>query len=310
MGNSTIFDDVLRTIQERRPNLLIPLVNEVFDTSYAQDEEVIRLPESYQKEVSKVVADSCNIISGFVYHFECQSKKDGSMILRMVEYDFMIALSDAKRFGNTNRINFPRSCIIYLRAAKNMLSEEAVEISFPNDKSITYHVPVLRLRDYGIEEIFQKNLLILLPYYIINYEKEISKIAKDEEKSKVLLEEYRRIVHVLEEQTKDDSTGLFYDMMQLMRRVVNYMLRKEKDLRERMCEEMGGKVLRLPSDELREEREIGLRKGISQGTVFGKEEKTRQVVANMLKRGMSDDDICALAECDITMIEEVRLQLK
>lgn len=28
MGNTTIFDDVLRTIQERRPELLIPLINE------------------------------------------------------------------------------------------------------------------------------------------------------------------------------------------------------------------------------------------------------------------------------------------
>ena len=33
MGNSTIFDDVLRTIQERRPKLLIPLVNEVCHTA-------------------------------------------------------------------------------------------------------------------------------------------------------------------------------------------------------------------------------------------------------------------------------------
>lgn len=36
MDNSTIFDDILRTIQERRPKLLIPLVNEVFHTSYEQ----------------------------------------------------------------------------------------------------------------------------------------------------------------------------------------------------------------------------------------------------------------------------------
>ena len=58
MGNSTIFDDVLRTIQERRPKLLIPLVNEVFHTAYPENMKVTRLPEEYQKVVSKVVADS------------------------------------------------------------------------------------------------------------------------------------------------------------------------------------------------------------------------------------------------------------
>ena len=84
MSDSTIFDDVLRTIQERLPKLLIPLVNEVFHTSYSADTEIVRLPEEYQKLLSKVIADSCNQIDGLVYHFECQSRTDGSMILRII----------------------------------------------------------------------------------------------------------------------------------------------------------------------------------------------------------------------------------
>ena len=40
MENTTIFDDVLRTIQERLPKLLIPLVNEVFGTTYSNDTKV------------------------------------------------------------------------------------------------------------------------------------------------------------------------------------------------------------------------------------------------------------------------------
>ena len=84
MSDSTIFDDVLRTIQERLPKLLIPLVNEVFHTSYTEDTEVICLPEEYQKLLSKVIADSCNQIGGLVYHFECQCRTDGSMVLHMI----------------------------------------------------------------------------------------------------------------------------------------------------------------------------------------------------------------------------------
>lgn len=85
MVSSTIFDDVLRTIQERRPKLLIPLVNEVFHEVYPANTEVTRLPEEYQKVISKVVADSCNKLDDKIYHFECQNRKDGNMILRMVE---------------------------------------------------------------------------------------------------------------------------------------------------------------------------------------------------------------------------------
>ena len=146
MSNSTIFDDVLRTIQERLPKLLIPLINEVFHTSYSLEEEVTRLPEEYQEVLSKVVADSCNKIADIVYHVECQSKKDDSMVLRMVEYDFMIALSDSIRNREWTNMKFPRSCIVYLRSTKNTLSEEKMEIEFPDGQRVTYNVPVLKLK--------------------------------------------------------------------------------------------------------------------------------------------------------------------
>ena len=34
--HSTIFDDVFRTIAQKMPQLLIPLINEVFHTSYSE----------------------------------------------------------------------------------------------------------------------------------------------------------------------------------------------------------------------------------------------------------------------------------
>ena len=228
MGSSTIFDDVLRTIQERRPKLLIPLVNEVFHETFSSDAEVTRLPEEYQKVISKVVVDS-------------------------------------RRRDDTERIRFPRSCVIYLRTTATMPDEEMLEIEMPDGQVILYRVPVLKLRDYTVDEIFEKNLLILLPYYIINYEKKISAIAKDEVRIRVLIQEYREIVEQLAEATKNDEPGIFQDILQMMRELIRYLLRKQPELRERMGDVMGGKVLPLPSDKLREEREAGLQQGISRG---------------------------------------------
>ena len=263
MGNSTIFDDVLRTIQERRPKLLIPLVNEVFHTAYPENMKVTRLPEEYQKVVSKVVADSCNKIIEQIYHFECQSTSDGNMILRMVEYDFMIALTESRNQLDKRKIKFPRACIIYLRATKNTLTEEQIEIEMADGQIITYRVPTIRLRDYSIDEIFEKNLLILLPYYIINYEKELSKVAEEKERKENLLSEFIAIISRLEKATKEDE-GLFLDIVKMMQRVMRYLLREEPEMKERMGDVMGGKVLSLPSDKLRKERSIGISQGISQ----------------------------------------------
>ncbi len=44
--NNTIFDDVFRTMLERMPSLIIPVINEVFQTSYSEDEKI----EQYRNE--------------------------------------------------------------------------------------------------------------------------------------------------------------------------------------------------------------------------------------------------------------------
>ena len=48
--HSTIFDDVFRTIAQKMPQLLIPLINEVFHTSYSYEDHFVQLRnEHYEK---------------------------------------------------------------------------------------------------------------------------------------------------------------------------------------------------------------------------------------------------------------------
>lgn len=103
---------------------------------------------------------------------------------------------------------------------------------------------------------------MFLPYYIMRYEKHFEKIAQDEENTKKFIKEYSNILAQLAEATETDREGLFQDLVRLIRRILDYQLRKEKNLKERMDEIMGGKVLDLPSDQLREERRKGIEQGI------------------------------------------------
>ncbi len=54
----------------------------------------------------------------------------------------------------------------------------------------------------------------------------------------------------------------------------------------------------------------GKREGIAQGKksgrIQGAREKTKTIVRNMLKRGFSDEEICALAECTVEFIDSIR----
>lgn len=70
---------------------------------------------------------------------------------------------------------------------------------------------------------------------------------------------------------------------------------------ENQCEEaknMCNALRELFADELAEAR--------SEGHVQGIEENQTMIVRNMLNRGMSDEDIMAIAECDIEFIEKIR----
>ena len=59
-------------------------------------------------------------------------------------------------------------------------------------------------------------------------------------------------------------------------------------------------------EELMEEREtMGERRGRNEGTL----EKTKIVVKNMLDRGYEIEDICAIAGCEASFVEEVKKDL-
>ena len=90
--NNTIFDDVFRTMIEKMPYLAVPLINEVFHTSYSEDVKITQLRNEHQQEDGEIITDSCLLIGKKMYHIECQSTDDTTMAVRMIEYDFAIAV--------------------------------------------------------------------------------------------------------------------------------------------------------------------------------------------------------------------------
>ena len=289
-SRSTIFDNVLRTAQERHGQMLIPVVNETFHENYPWDTPVRRLPDDYRQVVSKVVADACNVIGDRVYHVECQSRDDRTMILRMVEYDFMIGLYGAEVGEGLYRLRFPRSCIIYLRHDGEAPEKEEMELVFQDGQTVRYQVPTVRVQSYTLDGIFEKKLYLFLPFYILRYEKELNEIDSDEKRREAVLAEYGNILDRLEEALKDEP-DVYQDLIRLMYNVVEYVLRDHEEFKEEVGSVMGGKVLPLPSDILR------------QKTAEGQEQKLVSLVCRKLRKGKAVEVIADELEEDI---EEIR----
>ena len=110
--NNTIFDDVFRTMIEKMPELVIPLINEVFGTNYPADISIIQQRNEHQTEDGEIITDSNLCIGNLIYHIECQSTSDSTMIIRMVQYDFSIAMDHAEKQDGKYYMEFPQSCVL------------------------------------------------------------------------------------------------------------------------------------------------------------------------------------------------------
>ncbi len=181
-NNSHIFDDVFRTMEEHTPELMIPLINEVFKTDYPKNAVVTRLADKRHLLLQLIETDSCLSIGNKIYHFECESNvSSGVIAIRMFQYDVAVALEEKRNEDGVYVVEFPASCVIYLRHNEQTKTQEKVLIRMPDGRAIDYLVPALKSQEYAKEEIFKKNLYVLLPYYILRYEKQLEAIEKERE---------------------------------------------------------------------------------------------------------------------------------
>ena len=142
--HSTIFDDVFRTIAQKMPQLLIPLINEVFHTSYSEEEHFEQLRNEHYEKYGTVITDSIIRIGGHIYHLECQSSKDRTMVIRMFEYDISIALEYAFLGEHAIwEIAFPQSCVLYIRNHRSLPDYHEAIVTFADGQKVRYRVPVL-----------------------------------------------------------------------------------------------------------------------------------------------------------------------
>lgn len=294
MTNNTIFDDVFRTMVEKMTYLIVPLINEVFHTSYLEDVEIVHLRNEHQLEKGELITDARLLIGNKVYHIECQSTDDTTMSIRMFEYDLAIALENRRKIGRKSYVEFPGSCVIYLRTTKNTPDVEEVEIKLPDGQICEYRFPTVKVERYTKEKIFEKNLLMLLPFYVMRYEESAHTIGKDSEKLQGLLKEYENIrINLEKELSLAGRSELYTDLNKLIVRISDYIFRKEEKVRKEVDEIMGGKVLQLESERLREE---GMVIGEARGKAIGKAEgeaigeaRMRMLINRLIANGRMEE---------------------
>ena len=305
-----IFDKVFQSILEKMPQLMIPLINEAFHTDYCMDDMIVPF-----KNEHKDITQGLDRIIDFLlhikdkkyyikcrdkkYHIECQQMKDNTTIIRMFEYDVESSLEEAGECSNTGvqKICFPNSCELYLTHTASMEDSIVIPLRFADGYVHEYQIRVIKAQNYSVEEIFQKNLQVLLPYYILRYEKNLPEYEQNEEKKKQLFEEYKNIEKYLNAATNSEE---YNSLVELIKEVLDYVLRRESRLREGIGKIMRGEVMELFSERM---LRIGREKGFEEGRKLAGVE----IVDKLVDAGIMDlEAACNLLEVSLQDYEKVK----
>ena len=64
---------------------------------------------------------------------------------------------------------------------------------------VQYDVPIMKVQAYSLDDIFERGLLMLIPFYIFSHEKSFLEYNSNEQKLAELKAEYQKILEKLDE---------------------------------------------------------------------------------------------------------------
>ena len=268
---NTPYDDVFRTLLNDCSSLIIPVINEIFGEHYSGQEKIIFSPNEHflnrqGGNEEERITDSSFKIEGKEtkkYHLECQSSTDNSMVVRFFEYDTQIALDEGQIRGNILTVTLPHSAVLFLRHHTSTPDTLKIRMVTPGG-TIEYDIYVMKSQQYTLKDIFQKNLLLLIPFYIFSHETRFKEYEKDETKLRILQNEYEQIKNKLEELTNQGIISEYTrcTIIDMSNKVLEHIAAKYNSVKEGVKAVMGGKVLEYEAKTIKKE---GIREGIEQG---------------------------------------------
>ena len=119
-----------------------------------------------------------------------------------------------------------------------------VRIKTPGGE-VSYQIPVMKTQQYTLDELFEKKLLFLIPFYIFTHESRFREYEENADKREVLRSEASKIMEKLEQMAikGDISEYVKCTVVDMTRKVVEKITAKYENVWKDVTFVMGGKVL-------------------------------------------------------------------
>ena len=301
-----IYDGAFRTILNDCRKLIIPVINEIFGEEYTGEEKVEFFPNEHfmdQQDLAgkeRITDTNFRIIGKLIkkYHLECESSlPDGRITIRLFEYDAQIALDEGEIVEETLTVTFPNTAVIHLRAYKKTPDKMKYVIVTPGG-TVRYDIPIMKVQAYSLDDIFEKRLLLLIPFYIFSHEKNFPEYNSNKQKLRELESEYKDILGRLDDMECQGVIGAFdkRTIIELSNDVLKEIAHKYENVQKGVGDIMGGALLETSARRLKNEAE---------------NETKKETALRMLQDGeLSIDKIAKYSGLDVEDVEQLaKLQM-
>jgi hypothetical protein len=163
--------------------------------------------------------------------------------------------------------------------------------------TVQYDVPIMKVQTYSLDDIFEKKLLLLLPFYIFSHEKRFPEYNDNEEKLSELKAEYHTILDRLNEMERLGAIGAFdkRTIIELSNDVVKEIAQKYENVQKGVGDIMGGALI-----------ETEARTILNQGKSQGITEAKKKMALRMLDDGeLPIEKIARYSELKVAEVEQL-----
>ena len=122
----------------------------------------------------------------------------------------------------------------------------------PDGRTTHYNIPVVKVQEYTKDELFDKNLLFFIPYYVLRFKKALSSKQDIESVEKEFLEDYSDIYDRLKglEEKQTIDYNYLHDLVSLTARLVEVVSKDYPNIMREVSVMGGGKVLEMESEKI------------------------------------------------------------
>ena len=202
-------DEIMKYLFGMSKETLTNMLNSLFKKDFSADEVTIipSNPEFVDEVFDIVRGDLFYVVldksKPYHLHIECQTRPDGQMIIRVLNYDIKKAVENQRLEGKGGiaRYILPETIVIHVEKGKSIPDSYEFELvdkkGDGTEEVIRRVVPVIKYWELTEQDLIERQLYPLLPLQIFLLRGELKKYAEEKDS-----EDKRRLIQQIKELTE------------------------------------------------------------------------------------------------------------